>query len=624
MNLLSIEQVSKTLSDTPLFQHVSLGIDEGDRVGVIGDNGAGKSTLLRLMTGEMEPDEGTIARNRNLRISILHQEVDVSPETTLDEFFYLDSSWRVAQLHRYKQLSATYNHSTGEEGELAHLTEIMDREHVWDMESSYASRLAEFGMEDMNATFASLSGGMRKKAALARALASRPNLLFLDEPTNHLDIETLEWLESYILTEAMGCVVVTHDRYFLDTVCTRICELDQQTIFVTEGNYQQAREYRQKRLMEQEKQQQRLENTLRREKAWLHQGPKARTGKDKQRVQRVYDLMDQHIQEEHMQAQFSSTHRRLGKKVLELRRLSKSYDRTDVIKDFSYTFRRGERIGLIGPNGSGKTTLLQLIAGRIEADRGEREVGVNTVFGYYDQHSTPLKNTLTVLEFIEQYSETVALADRQQVSAERFLELFGFPARMHRIALERLSGGERRRLYLISLLINNPNFLLLDEPTNDLDIETMERLETYLESFSGCVLVVSHDRAFLDRTVDTLFIFDGSGHIRGASGTYSDYREYLEAQKSKQKSDSVRPPAKQKKQAREKKGLTFKEQREYEQLFADIEELERRKAQLEGFFADQRTDPLKLPEYHREYQQTDERLKEVMDRWEELSAKEEQ
>jgi ATP-binding cassette subfamily F protein uup len=618
MNLISVEQISKTLSDEPLFDSVSLGIDQGDRIGLIGQNGAGKSTFLRILTGQIEPDEGAVTRNRDLRISMLSQQADAEKQVDLKDFLFLDTSWAVTQLKRFHQLSDSYTHTAAEEKELTELTELAERMHLWDVEHTYFSLLQELGLEDEHASLQSLSGGMRKKAALARALATAPNLLILDEPTNHLDISTIEWLESYILSHSIGTLVVTHDRYFLDAVCTRIFELDQRQIFITEGGYESSLEKRKLRIAEQHKNRQRLESVLRREMAWLEQGAKARTSKDKLRVQRVYDMIDQRPVQEDDQAEFSSNERRMGKKVLTLKRISKRYGSQEVIRDFSYTFSKGERIGLVGPNGSGKTTLLHIISQRVAPDAGTIDQGVNTVFGYYDQESSPLGGNKSVLEFLEDIRERITLASGASLSVPRFLEIFGFPAAMHRQPLSLLSGGERRRLYLVSVLLSDPNFLLLDEPTNDLDIETMERLESYLDQFSGCVLIVSHDRAFLDRTTDELFVFDGSGGIQKVAGSYSDYRRMEDDAKKRQKSsestDRRRKPDK-------KKGLTFKEQKEFEKLLPSIDEMEGRKSELEQKFCDPELDPVLLAELHREYEELIERIEETSSRWETLAER---
>jgi ABC transport system ATP-binding/permease protein len=618
MNLISIEQIAKTLNDDPLFSGVSLGVDEGARIGLIGKNGTGKSTFLRILTGELEPDEGTIARNNLLRVSILEQVPTAPPETTLREYLYLGSGVCLEILRAYHTAMAEYEHHDAHARRVAELTEQMDQEQCWSIEHEYLSRLSELGIEELDRPMGELSGGMLKKAALARALSTHPNLLILDEPTNHLDISTIEWLENYLANSTMGFIMVTHDRYFLDAVCSSIFELDDQRIYVYEGNYSTFLERREQRMLEQQRYQDKLANILRTEREWLLRGPKARTTKNKGRIQRAYDLMDQQVQSQQAQAQFSSSDRRLGNKVLELKGITKSYGDTMVVSPFSYSFKRGERIGIVGPNGSGKTTFLDMISGRIPATGGSMELGVNTVFGYYDQMSRPLKDEMTVLAFMEEIAELVTLDDGVRIPAARFLERFGFPTRMHRVEIGRLSGGEKRRLYLVSILIRHPNFLILDEPTNDLDLDTMRRLEEYVQTFSGALLVVSHDRAFLDRTTDYLFVFDGSGSILGVSGSYSDYRAYIDQVQEEQKAASV-----QEKRARpvkrDKKGLTFKEKQEYEGLLEEIDALEEQKASLEELFCDPLLDPDRLHRAQKQYRELERLIPEKLDRWEYLA-----
>jgi len=698
MNLISIENAAKTLKDEPLFEHVSLGIDEGAKIGFLGKNGSGKSTFLRLITGTIEPDSGTISRNRELRMSMLEQVPPYSPETSVREYLFEGKGAKISLFNRYRRFFDTYEHaaahSAAMEQKLQLLTEEMDHEEAWQLENDYRSFLTELGIDDISQPMGVLSGGMRKKTALARALASRPNLLILDEPTNHLDIETIERLEQYLKKTAnLALIMVTHDRYILNAVCTAIFELDNQRIFSYTGNYSTYLEQREQRISDLQKKQQRVDAVLKREMEWLKQGAKARTSKDRGRKARIQDLMDtQSRQEATLQeetVEFTSTHRRLGKKVLELRGVSKTYDGIQVIRPFHYSFKRGERIGVIGPNGSGKTTFLELISGRIPPDDpGENsepapplsiEIGINTVISHFDQHSSPLtagsgkdsrnnngedggmredsgsgsgktagtaSRSRTVLEFIENIAERIHLGSTQ-MSAAQFLEQFAFPPSMHRQTLDRLSGGEKRRLYLISILIRSPNFLILDEPTNDLDIDTIRRLEDYLMQFSGCLLIVSHDRAFLDRTTDYLFVFgdpadpETRGTIRGFTGTYSNFRNsadsaaaaYNSAAADREKQQDSRESSgtgktqtsitgdKKKERARErqKTKLTYKEQQEYRQVMQDIEKVEQEIEQLEASFSDPQADPRDLGERTERYHEAQRLLEKMMERWEYLA-----
>lgn len=609
MNLLSMEQISKTLKDSPLFEGVSLGIDLHERIGLIGANGSGKTTFLNLVTGRLEPDTGSISRNRELRISMLEQDPQFSSEMTVRDVLCQGTSDLSILLRRYRRCLE----NPGSEAELHYLTEQMEKHHGWEAENTYASLVSELGINALDIPIHELSGGMRKKAALASALALQPNLLILDEPTNHLDIPTVQWLENYIISSNLGCIVVTHDRYFLDAACTKIFEIDRASIFSYEGNYSTFVEKRQQRNEIEQAGQQKIASVLRDELKWLRRGPRARTGKDKGRKQRLENLMDARIRKSHDMAEFSSGYRRLGKKVLELSSVKKSYDGTTVIEPFSYSFKQGERIGLIGPNGSGKTTFLDIISGHIGMDSGTADWGANTRLAYFDQLNRPFNEEMTVLECITRDREQLLLPEGGTVSASRFLEQFGFDASFHRIPVSRLSGGERRRLYLLSILAQQPNFLMLDEPTNDLDIPTLARLEAYLNSFQGCALIVSHDRAFLDSTVDYLFIFDGSGNIQGFPGRCSDF--FLEfGFSSREKKNGSSASASQSGNRRRK--LSFKEQREFDSLLEVIEQLEAEKHALEQEFL--KPDDA-IEEKSRRYQEVLSLIEESSQRWEYLA-----
>jgi len=631
MNLISIENLSKTLKDSALFEGVSLGINLHDRIGLIGNNGTGKTTFLRLLTGDLESDTGTLARNRELKISILEQHPVFAEGSTIQDALYAGTSVSIKLLNEYRACLDSYQHHGSSGAELAALTERMDKNHGWEIENTYQSLLTELDITDFTQKIDALSGGMKKKVALARSLASQPNLLILDEPTNHLDIQTIEWLEKFIISSRLGCIVVTHDRYFLDSTCTKIFEIDRQKIFTYEGSYTTFLEKKEQRIAEEQAGQNKIEAVLRVELEWLKRGPKARAGKDRGRKQRIQDLMDNRISKELEQSEFSSSHRRLGKKVLELTALKKSYGVNRVINPFTYSFKQGERIGLIGANGSGKTTFLDMITESIPADSGKIDKGINTEFGYYDQMNRPLKEDFTVLEYISNISEQISLKPGQSISAARFLEMFGFNTSFHRITLSRLSGGEKRRLFLISILIKNPNFLILDEPTNDLDIETLRKLEDYLNSFPGCVLIVSHDRAFLDRTTDFLFIFDGSGSIKGYAGIYSEYRQDYGFQqdnpngsgnpvKSVSASSSVpAPPALKRQRLEKKRKLTFKERQEFDTLLEIIDALEDEKTALEESFSNTSIQPNQLEINNRRYPEVIALIEEKSARWEHLA-----
>ena len=606
MNIISLTGVAKTLADTPLFENVTLGIDAGERIGFVGRNGCGKSTFLKVLQGDLEPDRGSVARNRVLKISTAEQRPVVAPAMKLDEFLFQDRE-------TLKSAGA---------------------ETVAAVVNTYRSYCRELGMADPEACMGTFSGGMIRKAVLARCLAFGAGFLTLDEPTNHLDLDTIEWLESLLRGASFGFLLVTHDRRFLDAVCTSIMEIERRQVLKYPGNYSEYVARKAERAELQDRTEQRRNSVLRGELEWLKRGPRARAGKDKSRKSRIQDLLDAGVQKEISLQQFSSSHRRLGTKVLELQGIRKSYDGVEVIHPFSYSFRRGERIGVIGPNGSGKTTFLNLLAGRAEPDGGRAVKGETTSFAYFEQTAAALDLSITVLEFMTGHAERIRLTNGTTVSAEQFLERFLFPRDMHQLSLGRLSGGELRRLVLARLLAEAPNFLLLDEPTNDLDLDTIRLLEQYLEDFPGCILVVSHDRALLDRLTDYLFVFDGKGGIRGFTGRYDEYRE-LQAEEAEgaggataqsspapqQRDTSPRPAASRRASRDGKAGLTYKERREYEGLPDEIARLESEHRELERGFQEAAADPMKRARNHKRYEELSRLIEAGLARWEELAAR---
>jgi len=590
MNFISLDGISKTLSDAPLFENVTLGIDAGEKIGFVGRNGSGKSTFLRILNGELEPDTGSISRNRELHVSTVEQRPSIVPEMTIDEFLFHGRDRIVAM----------------ESGER---TAISNR---------FRSFCKELGLEDMTQPMGRLSGGMVRKAAIARSLAQGANFLTLDEPTNHLDLDTIEWLESLLKNAGFGFIMVTHDRYFLDAVCTAVMEIDARRIYKYPGSYSLYLERQAERLEAKERAEHRRSAALRSELEWLKRGPRARTGKDKGRKGRIQDLLDSAVGKEASMKGFSSTHRRLGGKILELHGISKSYGGKAVVRPFSYSFRKGERIGIIGPNGSGKTTFLNLLSGELPSDGGTAAKGDSTVFAHFDQTGSFINGKLTVIEYMKELAERVGGEKSASLSAEQFLERFLFPRDMQSLPLERLSGGEFRRLCLVRLLATAPNFLLLDEPTNDLDLDTTRQLENYLSEFSGCILLVSHDRALLDRLTDYLFIFDGNGGIRGFTGNYEEYREM--------RAEDIRrtraKPGKQRQKPREKKiKLSFMERQECERLFNEISKLEEEKRELEAGFQLAAQEPEQIGKNNRRYRELENLLDAKMSRWEELAER---
>ena len=607
MNALSVYNVSKSVKDENLFSNVSFGLEAGEHIGIIGKNGTGKTTFLKLIAGQLEPDEGSITKNNSMRLAFLEQDVRFTDGCTLSGFLRLSEDPLVRLLVRY------------EEGEHTLLDRISEL-GIWDIEDRYRRYLNELGVTaELSAKMEILSGGMQKKAAIARILAIEPNILLLDEPTNHLDIPAIEWLENHLNSSQIFTVIlVTHDRYFLDSICSRIMEIDRHKAYFYEGGYTQFLEGREQRINALQKEQDRLATILRRELEWLHRGPKARTGKDSGRKQRIEEMLGQQTRAEDESRAFSSISRRMGKKILNLKGVSVSRGNRVILSDFNLEFVKGQRFGVIGENGSGKSTLLEVLTGNLAPDSGEVDTGINTVFGYYDQMSMHLPLDKTPLEYLSEIGEQIVLSADYVVTPARFLELFGFPSSFHRLPIRVLSGGERRRLYLLSTIVRNPNFLVLDEPTNDLDIDTLRRLEQYILDFNGCVISVSHDRAFLDRTCTELIVMP---QARRFEGTYSDYhQEQLNTKNNSLKTVETKQNTKvERKSENQKKGLSFKEQREFEQLTQAIEDLETQKQELEDFFSSGQVDS--DGSRQKRYKEVTENLDSSYLRWEELAER---
>lgn len=616
VNILSIENLEKTAKDNPLFEHVTLGLDEGEKVGIVGKNGEGKSTFLYTLIGKITPDEGKVSLRNGTRVALLEQRVTYKEGATISSYLYEASDSNIEILNKYKKAIEEGNNK-----ESIALGEIIERDNLWDIEREYMASLTDMGesftgKEKME----SLSGGERKKVALSRVFALKANLVLFDEPTNHLDIESVEYLEKWIKNTPATVIIVTHDRHILSSVCSTIWELDKRHFYRHPGSFTEYLERKEERLVMAEKEQARLKTILRREMVWLMRGPQARTGKDKGRKDRIIDMQSQikKIRDEKM-TEFSSLERRLGKKILDINNIGAKYGDRVLFKDFTYSFTKGIKIGLIGKNGSGKSTLLDILSGLREPDWGSVDIGVNTVFGYYDQMGRELVENKTALEYAEKFGNRVRYTNGEDVSASRFLELFGFPIESQRTPISLLSGGERRRLYLITKLISNPNFLLFDEPTNDLDIPTMENLEDYISSFPGCAIISSHDRTFLDCSVDFLFVIENE-RITLFPGNYTEYREKKDEEEKERevekKKDSRKP--------REKKGLTFKENKEKESLEEEIATLEKEiKALEDSFSTAENTELGTLKERTKKYEEKKITLDEKTERWLELEEKSE-
>lgn len=638
MNILALENVSKTFGIKPLFSAVSFGLDEQDKIGVIGANGSGKSTLLRVIAGVEWPDTGRVVIASNKVIANLAQNPPYDVAQTVIEAVFSGNNEALRQkLNLLRQYEIACGELAGQGGtDEKLLTRVADLAHeleasgAWQLETEAKAILAELGINDLNARMATLSGGQRKRVALAHSLLIRPDLLILDEPTNHLDAETVEWLERYLADFKGALLLVTHDRYFLDRVTNRIIEIERGRVQSFTGNYARYLEKKQQQEERQATEAQRLKQMARRELEWLRRGPKARTTKAKARIDRAESLIGQARQaatdiasKKSLDIQFESA--RLGKKILALRDISKSYDGRPVIRDFSYQFKRGDRIGIIGPNGAGKTTLLEIITGRIKPDAGEIEKGETIVIGYYDQENRQFDETQRLIDYIKEVAERIQTIDGDWITAGQMLDRFLFPPQMQYQPIATLSGGERRRLYLLRVLMGAPNLLLLDEVTNDLDIPTLVALEEYLETFPGCLVVVSHDRYFLDRTIDYLFRFEGAGKIREYPGDYTAFleirdRERASAAQTEAKTRAQKPPAQvTPTETATKRKLSFKEKRELEELETRIATSEARQTAIEAELAAHATDHILVQQLYEEMQTLKAQLDRDLERWAELA-----
>ena len=619
MNILSIENLEKTLKDEPLFENVTLGLESGEKVGIVGKNGCGKSTFLKTISGEITPDEGKISLRSGTNIVMLEQNVIYPEGCTVMDYLYLSKDKNIETLKDYHKAL-----EKGDEKAYTALGEKIEKENLWDIERSFLASITDMG-EDFSpeSRMDSLSGGEQKKVAIARAFALRPGLLLLDEPTNHLDIKSVEYIESWIKATSISVIIVTHDRHILNECCSTIWELDRRHFYRHPGSYSAYLERKEERIVMNEKEQQRLQTILRRELKWLMRGPQARTGKDKNRKDRIEEMQSslEKVRDDKM-TEFTSLERRLGKKILDLTEVSKKYGDRTLFSDFTFSFTKGMKIGLVGNNGSGKSTLLDIMDGRTLPDSGNVDKGVNTVFEYYDQLGRNLESKKTVLDYALDYGERVRYSKGEDVTTARFLEIFGFPSSMHRTPIELLSGGERRRLYLITRLISNPNFLLLDEPTNDIDIETMENLEEYISSFPGCAMISSHDRTFLDCTVDMLFVIENQ-KITLFPGNYTQWKEEKERIEKEEKiTETVKDKERTERHGKEKKGLSYKEAREKEMLEKEIEEIEALIGKLEeSFVTAEKTELGTLQERTKLYEDKKNLLDEKTERWLELGEK---
>lgn len=618
MNLLSAENISKSYSEKKLFNNISLGINEGDKIGVIGVNGTGKSTLLKVIAGMEEVDEGRIIKGNSVRIEYLSQNPYFDSEASVLEQVFRGSSPVMKVIREYEE--AISNKETSSE-RIIKLTQQMDAMNAWSIESEVKSVLTQLGILDFNAKIGNLSGGQRKRIALGAALINPSDLLILDEPTNHLDNDTIDWLEQYLNKRKGALLMITHDRYFLDRVVNEIIELDKGKLYTYKGNYSIFLEKKLEREAIGIANEKKRQNLFRKELAWIKRGAKARSTKQKARIDRFEDLKEQAIDISEEKLDISVGSSRLGKKVIELQHIKKSFEHKNLIDDFSYIVLRNDRVGIVGPNGMGKSTLINIISGNMEPDSGNREVGETVRIGLYSQEVLDMDDNLRVIEYIKEAAEFLTTAEGDKITASQMLERFLFLPDAQWTPIGKLSGGERRRLYLLRVLMEAPNVLFLDEPTNDLDIETLTILEDYIEGFQGAVIAVSHDRYFLDRIAEKIFSFEGEGKVVQYTGNYSDFKESInekiEEKEKKTQDKTTKNPKENTSERKKEKALKFsyKEQKEYEEIDSIISSLEEKINELENKMGNAASNYALLQELLKEKEETEKELGEKMERW---------
>lgn len=618
--MLTAEKLSMSYGDKVLFRDVSFTVGKEDKIGVIGVNGTGKSTLLKAIAQIEVPDSGTISHPKDYTIEYLAQEPMLNPDLTVMDQIYFGENERIQLLRNYETAVLQLEKDPGNitmQQKMLNLQEKMDKENAWGALTEAKTILTKLGITDFEKRITELSGGQRKRVAIAKALIQPRDLLILDEPTNHLDNDTVLWLEKYLQTYPGAIIVVTHDRYFLNRVTTKIFELHQGELYIYEGNYELYLEKKAEREELNKQREAKHQNILKKELQWLRRGARARTTKQKARIERIEGLKSKNFDTKKETIEFQAASSRLGKKVIEIESIDKSFDNRKIISGFSYIIQPGDRIGIIGPNGTGKTTLLNMLAGRAEPDEGEISVGETVKIGYYTQGDEELPGDKRIIDYIKEAAEVIRTKDGRLITAEQLLERFLFSRKEQYTYIRSLSGGQKRRLYLLKILMAEPNVLLLDEPTNDLDTETLSVLEDYLEQFSGVVITVSHDRYFLDRVVDKLFIFEGKGKIRSFIGNYS---EYITVQEQEQKAE-LKPQKKEKRESKPKqrKKLSYKDQKEWENIEEDITRMEEKLKEIEQEIIEAGTDAEKAAELYNEQMELERELEQKLERWETLS-----
>lgn len=615
VNYLSVENISKSFGERVLFENLSFGINKDQKIAFVAKNGTGKTSILKIITGEDTPDSGQIVMRKEIKMAFLSQEPSLQQELTIEESIFASDNEILKVIEQYEK--ALENPEDEEVYQKAF--DRMDLYNAWDFETQYKQILFKLKLEGLKLKVKNLSGGQKKRLALAIILINKPDLLILDEPTNHLDLEMIEWLENYFAKENITLFMVTHDRFFLERVCNEIIELDNGKLYQYKGNYSYYLGKKEERIASENASIDKAQNLFVKELDWMRRQPKARTTKSKSRIDDFYDIKEKaQSRRKENQVELEINMERMGSKIIELHKVSKKFNDRVILDGYDYTFNRGERIGIIGKNGTGKSTFLNILTQTMQPDSGKVVIGETIKVGYYTQSGINPKPEQKVIDIIKEYGEYIPLTKGRTISAGQLLERFLFDRKKQHDYVEKLSGGELKRLYLCTVLIQNPNFLILDEPTNDLDIVTLNVLENFLLDYPGCLLVVSHDRYFMDKIVDHLFVFRGQGIIEDFPGNYSDFRSYEDS------AEPEKEEAKEKvnwKQAQAKQGLTFNEQKEFQKIEREIKDLEFKKVEIEKLFSEGKVGDNDISAKANELQHIITQLEEKEERWFELSAK---
>jgi ATP-binding cassette subfamily F protein uup len=631
MNYLSVENLSKAFGERKLFSNISFGIAQGQKIALVGINGAGKSTLMKIIMGQEIPDTGQVALNQSVKIAYVHQNPVFESNLSIYQTIFDQSNSEILQvIEAYHKAMLDAERGIDNSDQMSKLFEKMDALQAWDFEYQVKEVLGKLGLHDTELAVGNLSGGQRKRVALAKAILEKPDLLLLDEPTNHLDLETIEWLEDYLSKANLALFMVTHDRYFLEKVTNEILELDQGKIHRYQGNYGYFLDKKAERMQIEDIEIEKAKSLYKKELDWIRRQPKARGTKAKYRVDAFEETKEKAFtKREERDIELTVSTQRLGNKILEIEKISKAFDAKTLVKDFSYIFKKKDRIGIIGPNGAGKTTFLKMITGLLDPDQGKVTAGQTTAFGYYRQEEDRFDEEKRLIDVVKEIAEVVVLDKGQTITVSQFLTQFGFPPKQQFTPIGKMSGGERRRLQLLLVLIKNPNFLILDEPTNDLDLMTLNILEEFLDTFPGCLIIVSHDRYFMDRLVEHLFVFEGEGVIRDFPGNYTDFREWETENEDQKDSPSTQPKVEPKsvqvevpsshESSAPKLKASYKQKQEFKQINDTIAKLEAEKAKITDQITEGTPDVSLLLTWTTRLQAIDGELEELELSWLELS-----